>query len=153
AIKVLDFGIAKLIASDGEANESGGLTETGSLLGTPCYMAPEQGFGERDIDARADIWALGAILYECLSGGRPVEARNLGQYLKQLMADGITPLAHVAPDLPEDLVRLIARMLERNRAKRLSNLAEVREVLERLAPESAGAPLVPAVRPRSRRSA
>src|SRR5688572_27447613 len=67
AVKVLDFGIAKLTQT-GESAASG-VTATGSLLGTPCYMSPEQAFGERDVDHRADIWSFGVILYEALAGG------------------------------------------------------------------------------------
>src|SRR4051812_21927994 len=77
-VKVLDFGIAKLSA---ERYLQGGpsplLTESGSMLGTPCYMAPEQASGESPVDHRADIWSLGVILYECLSGVRPIEGENL----------------------------------------------------------------------------
>src|SRR5688500_1886807 len=65
-VKVLDFGIAKVTrASDDHASHGHGLTGSGEVLGTPNYMAPEQVFGERDIDQRCDIWALGVILYEC----------------------------------------------------------------------------------------
>jgi serine/threonine-protein kinase len=134
SVKVLDFGIAKLTRVNGEPNDSGLSTETGSMLGTPCYMAPEQGFGEKDVDHRADVWALGAISYECLTGGRPVEADNLGQFLKQLLSDGITPLDCVTPGLPAEVTRLISRMLELDRGKRLSDLAEAIHVLERYAP-------------------
>jgi eukaryotic-like serine/threonine-protein kinase len=134
SVKVLDFGSAKLTRVNGEPNDSGLSTETGSMLGTPCYMAPEQGFGEKDVDHRADVWALGAISYECLAGGRPVEAENLGQFLKQLLRDGITPLDRVTPGLPAEVTRLVSRMLELDRGKRLSDLAEAAGVLARYAP-------------------
>src|SRR5579863_2255046 len=91
-VKVLDFGIAKLTATEGDAAETGALTGTGSLVGTPWYMAPEQCYGERDIDQRADIWALGVILYECLAGARPVEGASMGQVLKRILHEGIVPL-------------------------------------------------------------
>src|ERR1043165_1346979 len=72
-VKILDFGIAKLTALDGEARRSTGLT-TGAVLGTPEYMAPEQVFAEADLDHRADIWALGLIIYQSLSGVLPTQA-------------------------------------------------------------------------------
>lgn len=126
-VKVLDFGIAKLSGSDdGEALP---LTVTGATLGTPCYMAPEQGFGEPDVDHRADIWSLGAILYECLSGGRPVEGDSLGQVLKRFMTQGITPLEVVVPDLPSPVAALITSMLSRDARNRPSDLREPHRLL------------------------
>jgi serine/threonine-protein kinase len=79
------------------------ITNTGAMLGTPYYMSPEQGLGERDVDHRTDIWALGVILFEALAGARPVEGENLGQVLKRLMSDAIMPLEAIVPDLPATL--------------------------------------------------
>ena len=126
-VKVLDFGIAKLTAPDAE---TGGATTTGAMLGTPYYMAPEQCFGE-SVDHRADVWAIGVILYEVLSGGRPVEGDNPGQIFKRLMSDAIPPLSSVAPDVPDDLAALVGRMLAKDRADRPADLREVEEVLAR----------------------
>src|SRR5207302_644895 len=66
-VKVLDFGIAKLTAVDGLAARTQALTGTGSMIGTPYYMSPEQVVSEKDLDARADIWSLGVVLYEGLA--------------------------------------------------------------------------------------
>jgi len=131
SVKVLDFGIAKVLATQTEASATGGLTGTGNMLGTPYYMAPEQIFVERDIDHRADIWALGVILYECLSGRRPTEADNIGQILKIVTTDGIVPLERVAPEVPPELARLVGRMLTRDRAGRPQSLQEVQATLRR----------------------
>jgi hypothetical protein len=128
-VKVLDFGIAKLTALDGEAMRSTGLT-TGAVLGTPAYMAPEQVFGERDMDHRADVWALGLILYQCLSGVLPTHGENVGQVLKHVLARPFEPLEQLVPDLPQDISRLIARMLARERSDRPADLREVLEFLE-----------------------
>jgi eukaryotic-like serine/threonine-protein kinase len=127
-VKVLDFGIAKLFAP-GEPHTAETETADGVAVGTPCYMAPEQSFGEREIDHRADIWALGAMLYEALSGGRPVEGENVGQVVKRLLEDRITPIEALIPDLPGDLSRMIGRMLERKRDDRPSDLREVAATL------------------------
>jgi serine/threonine-protein kinase len=129
SVRVLDFGIAKVVSTDGAEDVSRGLTNTGALLGTPYYMAPEQLFGERRIDARADVWALGVILYECLSGRRPTEAENLGQILRIITDDKIVPLATAAPSLPGDVLQLVARMLLRDRNERPGSLVEAFEVM------------------------
>jgi len=130
-VRVLDFGIAKMTASDGEAAHTGGLTQTGDMLGTPHYMAPEQASGETDIDHRADIWALGVIFYECLAGHRPIMGNNLGQILKQIITGNIVRFADAAPDAPEDLKTLIDSMLQPDREKRPTDLRTVQEVLSR----------------------
>jgi len=125
-VKVLDFGIAKL-----EVPEDDQGTTTGSALGTPCYMAPEQSLGEKDIDHRVDVWAIGVMLYEALSGGRPVEGENVGQVVKRLLTEVITPIGALVPDLPPDVQSLVDRMLTRNRPDRLEDLREAMVVLSR----------------------
>lgn len=131
-VKVLDFGVAKLTALDGDAARSAGATATGTgmLLGTPYYMSPEQVFGEKDLDHRADIWALGVILYEALAGARPTAGDNVGQIFKIVMTDAIIPLTQRVPSLPEPMTSLVARMLAHDRAKRPADLREVCAVLE-----------------------
>ncbi len=157
SVKVLDFGVAKLTALDepGEASESDSITGTGSTLGTPCYMAPEQATGDKDIDARADIWALGVMLYECLAGARPVEGSGIGQVVMKLMTDGIKPLHEVVSGLPPDVTALVMRMLIRVRADRVQDLREVEGVLARYGTSGpvtvyTGAPLSVAAAPRRR---
>lgn len=122
-VKVLDFGIAKL-ASD-ELGDHGTITGPGTMLGTPCYMAPEQAFGERDVDHRADVWSIAIMLYEALAGERPVEGDNLGQVLKRIMTHGILPIQTHQPDLPPEICSLLARMLSYERTDRPSDLREV----------------------------
>jgi serine/threonine-protein kinase len=130
-VKVLDFGIAKLSSADGEALVQSHLTGTGSILGTPFYSSPEQLFGERFIDHRADMWALGVVLYECLSGQLPVYGENLGQVMKVLTSQQIIPLSKVAPFVPEEVTRLVDRMLTRAVDQRPNDMREVLEVLRR----------------------
>jgi serine/threonine protein kinase len=119
-ITVLDFGIAKL--ASGEESEGPALTATGAMVGTPGYMSPEQAAGERGVDQRADVWAIGAILYEILAGVRPVHGDNVGQMLKQLYTDGIRPLASLVPELPRELTDLVDRMLSREKSDRPGDL-------------------------------
>ncbi len=128
-VKVVDFGIAKLTATEGDAAATAGITGTGAILGTPHFMAPEQVFGEKRIDHRADIWALGLVLYQALSGVLPTEAENVGQVMKIIVSRGIQPLAVVAPDVPEDVAAVVDRMLVRSLSGRLTDLREVQEVL------------------------
>jgi eukaryotic-like serine/threonine-protein kinase len=126
-VKVLDFGIAKVARSEAE-RDNPALTGTGAVLGTPYYMSPEQTFGEKDLDHRADIWSFGIILYECLTGRRPTEADNFGQILKTITTGAIPPLVQVAPHVPADISDLVARMLRCARAER-PELSEVLAVL------------------------
>jgi serine/threonine protein kinase len=127
AVRVLDFGIAKLAPVDGE-NETH-LTATGTMVGTPCYMAPEQVFGERDIDHRIDIWALGLLLYRTLTGVLPTQAENVGQVMKVIVTKSIRPIEEVDATVPDELARLVNRMLSRNRNARPRDLLEVQAVL------------------------
>jgi len=134
SVKVLDFGIAKVaLESTDPAITAAELTETGQILGTPQYMAPEQIFGEKDIDARADIWALGVILYQALAGVRPFDGENPGQVFKAIALEPPTPLSKSAPArTPKELTDLVSRMLVHSRADRLADLGEVERVLEKV---------------------
>jgi serine/threonine-protein kinase len=127
-VRVLDFGIAKLTASAVEDSD-GGLTGTGAVLGTPRYMSPEQTVGDGSVDHRADIWSIGVMLYEALTGSRPIDGENVCRILQRLMNEGITPLRVLEPDLPEDVLALVERMLKRDPRGRPNDLREVADVL------------------------
>jgi serine/threonine-protein kinase len=129
--KVLDFGIAKLTATEGPVQESVALTHQGMLVGTPFYMSPEQAFGERTIDHRTDVWSLGIILYRCLAGVLPTFGRSLGEVFRKVVASEITPIAELCPGLPADFALLVMRMLRRNREERPWDLCEVHAALQR----------------------
>jgi len=124
---LLDFGMAKLTAGFDLAM-SGWMTESGLVLGTPHYMAPEQIYGERDVDARADVWALGVVTYECLSGERPVSGKSFGQIVRALQRREVVDLAERVPTLPAKILELVRRMLAHERSARPS-LDEVRATL------------------------
>jgi serine/threonine protein kinase len=121
-VKVLDFGIAKLTNGAGARQLR---TEAGSMLGTPCYMAPEQAQGNEVVDHRADIWSLGVMLYECLSGTRPIEGDDLVQVVTRLVSAAIMPLERLAPHLPHDVAATVMQMLARDPARRPADLSEV----------------------------
>jgi len=126
--KLLDFGIAKRTTLDHHA--SGTLTRTGALMGTPFYMSPEQALGEADVDARADLWGLGLLLHQGLSGDLPTRADNLGQVIKLIALMPFEPLERLVPDVPEDVAALAQRLLDKQRTAR-PGLDEVRDVLRR----------------------
>ena len=126
-IKVLDFGIAKEVHPE-KADTESGLTTTGAMLGTLQYMAPEQVFGDTDVDQRADVWALGLVIYECLSGRRPTEGHGSGQVLKAIMTARFTRLDELVPSCPKVISELVEQMLSRDRAERPA----MREVCRRL---------------------
>jgi serine/threonine protein kinase len=110
-VKVLDFGIAKLTAREGDAAQSSGLTNTGALLGTPYYMSPEQVFGDGEVDHRSDVWSIGVILYECLAGVRPTQADTVGQIMKIIASESITPLEKRVGGLPADVTDIVKRAM------------------------------------------
>jgi eukaryotic-like serine/threonine-protein kinase len=129
-VKVLDFGVAKLLSRDDEEPGTDTLTNSGAILGTPCYMAPEQAAGDKDIDERVDIWALGVIAYECLAGERPVNGSGVGQVVMRLMTAGIKPLDQAVPGLPSPTASVVMRMLSVARGDR-PRLHEVEEAFAR----------------------
>jgi serine/threonine-protein kinase len=124
-VKLLDFGIATMPTERECATWEG----HGLLAGTPRYMAPEQMFGDRGLDQRVDVWAIGAMLYEILVGRSPVEGDSLAQITRHIFFDRIAPIGALAPGLPRDVQVLVDRMLAPDRAHRLSYLHEARYVL------------------------
>jgi serine/threonine-protein kinase len=126
-VKLLDFGIAKLTDSKTgpDVTRPGGVT-TGehAALGSPSYMAPEQVHG-LDVDRRADIWALGAILYELLTAKTAFAGSAVGEIFAAILHTSPPPLREVVPDAPADLEAVIVRCLERTRESRYPDVAEL----------------------------
>jgi serine/threonine-protein kinase len=134
-VRVLDFGIAKVMRDDADGLRSGVMTSTGVVLGTPFYMAPEQLFSEGQIDERSDVWAFGVILYECIAGRRPFAGPSVGQVLRLIALDEYTPLEQAAANgPPAPVCHLVERLLARDRALRPRTMRDVegllREVLD-----------------------
>jgi eukaryotic-like serine/threonine-protein kinase len=142
-VKVLDFGIAQ------QAGRTQ-LTQTGVLLGTLGYMAPEQARSQGMIDARADVFALGCVLYQCLTGTPPFEGDHPAAVLAKILFGETPRVSAVRGDVPEDLDALVAQMLAKNPALRPSdgaNLAAALASLGPLAHTTAVAPKASAVKP------
>jgi serine/threonine protein kinase len=109
--KVLDFGIARSLF---DPEQSLRITTAGAALGTPLYMAPEQARGASNVDGRADIFALGCVLFECLTGRPPFAGKSPTAIMAKICLDDPVDLARRRPETPPDLVALIACMLAKN---------------------------------------
>ena len=124
-VKLLDFGISKFQTMTGD----GRLTTTGVALGTPYYMAPEQAAGSSDIDHRVDIYALGAVLYELLTGRPPYQGSNYNALLAQIITNDPPAPSSLREDLDPALERLIQTAMNRNPERRFQSAPEMLEAL------------------------
>jgi WD40 repeat protein len=124
--KITDFGLAKRL--DVEA----GQTRTGAIVGTPSYMAPEQAAGRsKDVGATADVYALGAVLYEMLTGRPPFNAVNLMDTLKQVVQDEPVPPRRLQPKVPHDLETICLKCLHKDPRKRYASAEALADDLRR----------------------
>jgi serine/threonine protein kinase len=135
-VKVLDFGLAKLTgvetgAPAGETSPPGTLTSPGMVLGTLAYMAPEQIRGAA-VDARADVFALGVVLYELLAGRRPFEGAMQADVMSAILTQEAAPLTTLRPEAPAQLAWLVRRCLAKNPDRRVQTSLDVRNELEDL---------------------
>jgi serine/threonine-protein kinase len=126
-VKLLDFGIAKLTDDKGSSN-----TRTGSLLGTPLYMSPEQCRGAGKVDHRTDVYSLGCMLFEMLSGRPPFMYEGAGELLVAHISEPAPPVAALRPDVPPAIGNLVAAMLEKDPAARPQSMQDVLAVIERI---------------------
>lgn len=137
-VKVLDFGISKVTGPAGSGGAMG-MTKTSTVMGSPLYMSPEQMASTRDVDMRADIWAIGAILYELLVGQPPFNGDTLPQVCSMILQEPPPPMRQRRPDVPEQLESVVLKCLEKHRDARWRNMAELATALVDFGPRHARA--------------
>ncbi len=132
-IKVLDFGISKVTSVD-PSSPAGSVTQTGALMGSPLYMSPEQMQSPRSVDAQTDIWAVGVILYQLLTGRVPFEGQTIAEVAVKAATQAPPPMRDFQPDVPAALEAVICKCLEKQRHQRYANVSELALALAPFAP-------------------
>ena len=124
-IKLLDFGIAKFAEKDGAA-----ITKSGEIIGSPLYMAPEQAKGETDVDARVDVWSVGAVLYEMLTGAPAHAASTRVAVLVKVLTENVPPPSASGSSIPAELDTIVQRALRIDRSSRFASAGEMFDALK-----------------------
>jgi eukaryotic-like serine/threonine-protein kinase len=137
-IKVLDFGISKVLEGAGDGRNIT-LTSTTDIVGSPSYMSPEQLRSARSVDERTDIWSLGVVLYELLTGKLPFGGENVMSIVLTIAQEGPAPISGVRPDVPPALEAAVMRCLEKDKALRFQSVGELAHAIEAFAaPQTSG---------------
>jgi eukaryotic-like serine/threonine-protein kinase len=132
-IKVLDFGISRLERSELD-HASASMTGPSAVMGTPSYMSPEQLRDPRAVDARSDIWSIGVVLYELVTGVAPFSGASLGDIAIKIATEAPPPLAFVEPSIASRLEDVLSRCLRKEREERFANVAQLARALEPFGP-------------------
>jgi serine/threonine protein kinase len=122
-LKVMDFGVARL------AERTSATTQAGMVVGTPAYMAPEQLLSE-EVDARSDLYSVGVILYECLTGRAPFEAKSPISLIAKVLNETAVAPEGVKAEVPHAISELVMRLLAKNPAERVQNAKALNEILQ-----------------------
>ena len=125
AARLLDFGIARAVSDVARPSQFTTVT------GTPAYLSPEQAAGDRDLDARSDLFAAGSVLFEMLTGAAPFSARQTTELIRMIREDDPPDLATLNPYAPTELIRIVRKAMEKDRSKRYQHAREFAEDLER----------------------
>jgi serine/threonine-protein kinase len=139
AVKLLDFGISKLNFGD-ESGLDPALTQTQTIMGSPSYMSPEQLKSTKEVDHRADVWSMGAVLYEAVTGKPAFRGESLPQVCAMIASEDPAPPSSRREGIPPELERILLRCLEKNADKR-ADLLELARTLAKFAPDRAKASL------------
>jgi serine/threonine-protein kinase len=135
-VKIVDFGISKFSAMGGEFS----MTRTGAVMGTPFYLSPEQAKGERNLDHRADLYAVGVILYEAAAGKVPFDGETFNELLFKIVLEPIPPLSTVVPDIDPHFAAIVEKSMARDVDQRFQSTDEMIQALQSWL---AGQPLAP----------
>ncbi len=130
-VKVLDFGISKNVVEMGISN----LTQTQTAMGSPLYMSPEQMRSARDVDARTDIWSIGVVLFESLTGQLPFMAETMPQLCALVLEEDAPRVTSLNSDVPEALADVVERCLKKRREDRYDDIAQVAKAIAAVYPD------------------
>jgi serine/threonine-protein kinase len=133
SVKVLDFGLSKVVPRSPNAQRQKALTADAQVLGTAHYMSPEQWVASKDVGPAADIWAVGVIMYEAITGESPFMRNNLAAMCNAVLREDPEPIATFRDEVPEDLVAVVDRCLAKKPADRYATIGDLARDLVRLA--------------------
>jgi len=136
-VKILDFGVSKMMPQFHSGEEQLDLTRTGMVMGTPYYMSPEQARGERNLDGRVDVYACGVMMYEAIAGKRPFLAPNYNALLLAIISTTPKPLREVRTATPPALEAIVKRAMAKARDDRYPSASALLRDLQALAPSLA----------------
>ena len=129
-VKILDFGLAHFgppLGYNGGSQDPS-LTQPGQILGTPAYMSPEQAEG-KDVDHRSDIFSLGVVMYEAMTGKKPFRGSSNAEVVSNLLKSDVAPVNSVRPDTPPEISQVVTRCLKKRRRDRPHSMSDIRDVL------------------------